>query len=133
MASGAGGRAGSTATARAGFLEQSPIPLFHEGLSIALVSANGARSVASNRRGVVESGHSLQLAEDSSLVTEEIANKTVGVLLLQRQRSFGLWSEDTGCESGSKAGYETFVGRGEVNQAGEVVHAGVEGGDIGEA
>jgi hypothetical protein len=76
---------------------------------------------------------SLELAKDGFFVGKQIADKLVSVLLLHCQRGFLAGAKHARSNAGSEGGDILLIGGGELNEAGEVVHAGVEGSDIGES
>lgn len=125
------GRRGA-ATRCVGFLEEGSVTLFHEGFAVAFVGGDGA-GTASHRRRVVEGRHALEFAEDGVLVGEEIADEAHGVFLFHGEGGLRAWAEDASRQSGGEVCDVLFVGGGEVNQAREVVHAGVESRNVTES
>ncbi|KAI6755284.1 hypothetical protein HG531_004390 [Fusarium graminearum] len=80
------GRALITASACAGLFKQSPIPLFHKGLAVALVGANGSRSVvATYGSRVGDHGHALEGTKDRILVGKQVSNQPIRMLLFHAE------------------------------------------------
>ena len=64
---------------------------------------------------------------------EEVANETVGVLLVHCEGVFETRTKNAWCEGLGESGDVCFICGGELDEAGEVCHESVEGGDVGEA
>jgi L-aminopeptidase/D-esterase-like protein len=77
-----GGGSGATAIG-IGFLQELTVPLLHESLAVALVGADGTRSLLSHGAGVTKGRLALELGEDGFLMSEKVAHKFVSVLLLK--------------------------------------------------
>lgn len=121
-----------TADPYTGFLQQRPLALFHVCAAIALVGADGTGRVSgADRVGVRKGGHALQLVEYGLFVGKQVANESSGMLLFHGQRSFRSWPQYTGREDVREGLDVGVVCRCEVNQPCEMVHTGIQSGDVG--
>ena len=126
------GRGCGAATGSIGFLEECSVTLFHEGFAIALVGGYGAGAPADGT-GVIEGRHALEFAEDGVLVGKEVADETDSVFLFHCEGGLGAGAEDAARESGGEGRDVFLIGGCQVNQAREVVHAGVKSRNVTES
>lgn len=82
---------------------------------------------------MVEARHAFEFGKDCVFVREEVSDESVRVFLLHGERGLRLGPEDARGECCSQGIGIGFVSGGEVDEAREVVHAGIEGSDVSEA
>jgi hypothetical protein len=109
----------------------SSLALLHVGASVALVGGDSAGSLYAGS-GVSESAGTLQLTEDGVFVGKEIADEAVAEALVHCQRVLQPWAKDTGSKSIRQCSNVSLVGRGQLDQAGEVRADCIKSCDVGQ-